>query len=200
MTLRAEKTKEDVLYAFSIEESQDPVTLSNYLQTYPQFRSELIDLSMELSTMPLQEAMPVEGEVSESVTKAWDKFQSMLSPSDPISLTTSVENPLVRLDKKNFRKLANKLNVSRLFLTRLRDRTIEYSSIPMRFIEIIADAIDVGVDTLSAGLDGPATVSSAQSFKSDVKPEASDQIRFEEAIDNSNLSEQQKTALREFKE
>ena len=200
MKTKPDNTKGDVLYAFSVETNRDATTLEEYLQRYPQYRDELIDLSIELLTMPLQEEMPAEGEVSDSVKQSWETFQSMLSPSDPVSAVASAVNPLETLDKQGFRSLAETLGVNAFFLVKLRDRTIKLSTIPTRFIEAVANAIDEGVDTMRAALDGPATISSATSFKADGKPAAEQQISFDEAVENSHLSEQQKVALRAMKD
>jgi len=200
MKTRPDNTKDDVLYAFSVETNRDATTLEEYLQQYPQYRDELIDLSIELLTMPLQEEMPAEGEVSDNVTQSWKTFQSMLSQSDPILVAESAANPLEALDTQSFRSLAENLNVNTLFLVKLRDKTIKLSTVPTRFIEAVANAIDESIDTMRAALDGAATVSSATSFKADGKPAAEQQISFDEAIENSHLSEQQKSALRAMKD
>ena len=42
-------SRDDVLYAFAIEEDMGHDTLVNYLTAYPQYASDLVDLSRELS-------------------------------------------------------------------------------------------------------------------------------------------------------
>jgi len=49
-------------------------------------------------------------------------------------------------------------------------------------------------------LNGPTTVSSGARFKAHGKPEAGKQMTFDDAIENSNLSEEQKSELRQMKE
>lgn len=200
MTIGPDESKEDVLYAFSVEPRRDATILEKYLQDYPQYRDELIDLSIEMLSAPEYEEVSADARESEGVAIAWKQFQSMLSSTESEFRSTRVENPLATLDKKSFRDLAQRLNLSRMFLTRLRDQTIAFSSIPMRFIEAVADAAGVSVDTLVAALDRPVTISSAQSFKADGKPTAPEPIPFDEAIEASNLSEEQKAALRAFKD
>ncbi|MFW1678689.1 hypothetical protein ACFVYJ_13040 [Pontibacter sp. JAM-7] len=200
MTIGPDESKEDVLYAFSVEPRRDAAILEKYLQSYPQYRDELIDLSIEMLTAPVHEEIPADGKVSEGAAMAWDKFQSMLSGTESESRSTGVENPLANLDKKSFRDLAKSLGLSRIFLTRLRDQTITFSSIPIRFIEAVADAANVSADIMKSALNRPATISSAQSFKADGKPTAPEPISFDEAIETSNLSEEQKAALRAFKD
>lgn len=200
MTISPDETKEDVLYAFSVEPSRSAKTLDEYLKNYPQYHDELIDLSIEMLSPPAHEEISADTNISEGAAPAWEKFQSMLLNTESAPRSTSVGNPLATLDKRSFHDLAKKLNLSRVLLTRLRDQTIIFSSIPVRFIKALADAINVNVDTMKSALDRPATISSAQSFKADGKPTAPEPISFDEAIEASNLSEEQKATLRAFKD
>jgi len=193
--------KDEVLYAFSVEFQSDGNLLEEYINMYPQYRDELIDISIDLSLSPEQMDMPVEGAVSESVERSWVKFQSLLATSDPVSLSTmAVKNPLEDLDKQSFLSLAKLLNVSRPFLARLRDRTIKGSTLPRLLIERTASAIDVEFELMRDVLYGSSTVSSDVRFKADGKPVADKQMTFDDAIENSNLSEEQKSELRQMKE
>lgn len=68
-------TKEEILYAFAVEEIQDRVTLANYLRDYPEYGADLIDLCYELS---LQE--PAQRELTEvdkiMIELAWELLHS----------------------------------------------------------------------------------------------------------------------------
>jgi len=46
-----------------------------------------------------------------------------------------VQNPFARLDQANFRALAQRLDITTLLLARFRDRAIDVTSIPQRFIQ-----------------------------------------------------------------
>jgi len=189
--------EKDVLHAFSIEPNPDSDTLAVYLKRYPQFREALIDLSIELLTAPKLDEKPPEIAPSDNAHHAWSTFQSLLSPTDPASATkNAVANPLLNLGDRRFRELAKELNVTRLFLTRLRDCVIQTSTLPERLIVQIAQLVGVGVDTLNTALKAPPSVAIGQRFKSDGKPSAGKQMTFDEAIENSGLSEEQKSALR----
>jgi len=201
MKTMPDEIKEEVLYDFSVEPEIDAALLEEYIRKYPQYRDELIDLSLELSLMPEGEEMSANEGVSESVESLWFSFQSMLEPSDPISLPAGeLNNLLESLDKHGFRELAKKLNVSRVFLMRVRDKTIIASTLPMQFVEKVANAIGVGVESMKDILAGPSTISPGMRFKADGKPEAGKQMTFDEAIENSGLSEEQKSELRAMKD
>jgi hypothetical protein len=195
-------TEQDVLFAFSEEENHDSATLDIYLKQYPEYREVLVALSVELLVSPVDEAAQEADVVSkESIESAWSKFQSLLSPSDPISTRSSnVENPLVKLDQKSFISLAKSLGVSRAFLARLRDGTIVMATIPTKFIDSVSGALEVGSDTLRSALQAPPTISTQARFKSDRKPTAEAQMTFDEAIESSGLSEVQKEQMKAMKD
>ena len=195
-------TEQDVLFSFSEEENRDAATLEIYLKQYPEYREALVALSVELMVSPVDETVQEANVVSEeSIGNVWSKFQSLLNPSDPVSIrSSSVENPLAKLDQKSFISLAKSLGVSRAFLARLRDGTIVMATIPAKFIDSVSGALEIGADTLRSALQAPPTISTQARFKSDNKPTAEAQITFDEAIESSGLSEDQKEQMKAMKD
>lgn len=195
-----DNAERDVLYAFSIEPNRDAEILAVYLEQYPQYREALIDLSIELLTAHNLDEKPPKIVSSDSAGRAWSGFQSLLSPTDPVFATkNSATNPLLDLSDRRFREIAKELNVTRLFLTRLRDSVIQASTLPERLVSQVAQLVGVGVDTLNISLHASPSVATGQRFKSDGKPSAGKQMTFDEAIENSGLSEEQKSALKAMK-
>ena len=195
-------TEQDVLFSFSEEENRDAATLEIYLKQYPEYREALVALSVELMVSPVDETVQEANVVSEeSIGNVWSKFQSLLNPSDPVSIrSSSVENPLAKLDQKSFISLAKSLGVSRAFLARLRDGTIVMATIPAKFIDSVSGALEIGADSLRSALQAPPTISTQARFKSDNKPTAEAQITFDEAIESSGLSEDQKEQMKAMKD
>lgn len=200
MKTGSETVKDEVLYAFSVEPNRDATTLGKYLEAFPEYREDLINLSIELFFEPKQEDVFIETTVTvgEGANRAWEKFQSKLSASDPIFAPEPIYNPLASLDRQSFSKLAKSLGINRLFLSLLRDNSIRYSSIPKGFIQLLAEAVNVNVNVMVDALNRSASISSTQSFKADCKPSITEPVSFEEAIELSNLSEEQKAVLRAF--
>lgn len=193
-------SKEDVLYAFSIEPDRDSSTLEEYLRNYPQYKEDLVDLSIDLFLAPKSEDFSICRDTAADVDKSWEKFQSILNQPRENTQTSVPVDPFMKLSTQQFKNLARELNVNRAFLSRLRDRTIEYSSIPLKFVESIANALGIGVEALSAALDGVPRVSSTQSFKAKGKPSATSKISFKRAVEESSMSDQQKAQLRKYEE
>jgi len=60
--------------------------------------------------------------------------------------------------------------------------------------------LEIGADTLRSALQAPPTISTQARFKSDNKPTAEAQITFDEAIESSGLSEDQKEQMKAMKD
>ena len=200
MNTTPQASKNDVLHAFSAESNPNADTLASYLKRYPQYREALIDLSIELFTAPKFDAVAADKVSADKSKQVWSKFQSLLSPTDPASAAPRpMDNPLSTLSDERFRELASELNVNRLFLSRLRDCTIQVATIPRRFLFVVAQALTVSVEGLTSALEAPPAVASGLRHKASGKPGAGDKITFEEALTSSALSEEQQAALREMK-
>mgnify|MGYP003647783852 CR=1 FL=1 len=194
-------SRRDVLYAFSTEAISNTETLERYLSRYPEYRESLIDLFLEISSAPSFDEVPFDATPSESNKQAWSKFQSMLSPADPAAAASPlIQNPLSDLSDQRFRDIADELNINRLFLSRLRDCSIQVATIPRKFLFSLADVLSMTVEHLQKALDGPPIVASGLRHKASGKPGARGKITFEDALTQSGLSEEQQSALRSLKD
>lgn len=201
MKTTPQASKSAVLHAFAQEANPNADTLAIYLKCYPQFRESLIDLSIELFTAPSFNGSSAETVPSDNAKRAWSNFQSMLSPEDPASASSSkINNPLSKLSSQGFRELARELNVNRLFLTQLRDCTIYVATIPQKFLALLANQLDISVEDLRQALESSPTIATGQRYKASGKPSTGAKITFEEALTHSQLSDAQKAALREMKD
>jgi hypothetical protein len=201
MNTTTQESKDDVLHKFSAESNQDADTLARYLKRYPQYREALIDLSIEIFIAPKFDEMAAEKFPGDKSNQAWSKFQSLLSPTDPASAAPRpMDNPLSNLSDEHFRELASELNVNRLFLSRLRDCSIQVATIPQRFLSVVAQALTVSVKELTSALEAPPVVASGLRHKASGKPRVGGKITFDEALASSTLSDVQQAALREMKD
>jgi len=66
---------EEVLLAFSVEPARDAATLKRYVDRYPQFATDLVDLSHELRVSKPQTTNVMEDEAV--FQRAWNAFASV---------------------------------------------------------------------------------------------------------------------------
>lgn len=184
-------SEEEVLLAFSVEPVHDRTKLERYLIDYPAYADALIACSIELMVDPPQN-VEVEATSEAAVGQAWQRFQFAVSKSDKATLI----NPFAALNSAAFRSLAKALGINNLLLIRLRDRAIIAATIPHRFVQTLAAALGATTDVVMDYLCCPPAIVSEQSFRSTEKPSVAEQIPFEKAVLDSQLSPEQLEALK----
>ena len=183
--------EEEVLLAFSAEHKHDRATLERYLSQFPEHAQALVDCSIELMMNVSLASEDVRVPSDQVVEKAWQQFQAAMGSIQ----STAVANPFAQLTPTAFKTVAKRLDISNLFLIRVRERAIDAATIPWRFVQRLATELGATADAVSAYLRSPPAMVSNQSFRSNVKPEVSAQISFEQAVDTSQLTPAQKDAL-----
>lgn len=183
--------EESVLMAFSVEPTHGQETLERYLKEYPEHASALVDCSIELM-MDTEGGAPVAAASEGAIDKAWRRFQAAVAePAD-----AALINPFSKLNPSAFKSIAKKLDVSNLFLVRLRDRAVSAASIPAQFVQGLAAELGTTADAVTAYLRSPPAMVSGHSFRSSVKPEVAEQITFLQAIETSQLTPAQQAAIK----
>lgn len=206
MTNETKKPLSDVLYEFSLEERPlNAELLEEYVRKYSEYAGALTDFAIELAVENLQDSCTTEvneAELSEqtspAVSKAISLFHNRLheltqakAKAEAPVATSSTLNPFTNLDTPSFQGLAKALNVTPIFVMKLRDRVIEPATIPLRFLQRLSEKMKLTVDTLRAHFAAPMLVQVAgQSYKAEGKPEAQKRQTFEEAVRSSRLSEE----------
>jgi hypothetical protein len=183
--------EESVLMAFSMEPDHGRETLERYISEYPQHATALIDCSIDLRHQPPAEDVSA-AEVPDSlVDKAWQRFERAVQQP-----AAEVVNPFAKLNSSGFKSLARSLDVSNLFLMRVRDRAISAATIPARFVEKLASELGATVQAVGAYLQGPPGMVSGHAFRSSVKPSVGEQITFDQAVATSQLTPEQQATLK----
>ncbi len=126
-----------------------------------------------------------------AVDKAWLRFEQAVQ--QPAS---EVANPFAKLNTSGFKALARSLDVSNLFLMRVRDRAISAATIPARFVEKLASELGATAQAVGAYLQGPPGMVSGHAFRSSVKPSVGEQITFDQAVATSQLTPEQQATLK----
>lgn len=189
--------EEEVLMTFAVEPLHDRATLERYIAEYPQYRQALVDCAIEMmvdSARPEVELAPNDAVVDQ----AWARFQAEMAPAD--AAPEVVTDPFAKVGPTLFKALAKRMDLSSLFLVRVRGRAIAAATYPQRFIQRLAGELETSPKALLDFLRAPPTMAPGLSFRAAVKPEVADQISFETAVETSQLSPAQKDALLNLKD
>lgn len=184
--------REAILYAFSIEPAHDRETLDRYLNTYPDLKEDLIDLSAELRLNETIERLPSTALPDPGAIAAWEEFTSC----GPENATSAESVDLfARYQGPAFAALAKALNVPRSILTALRDGLVVPSSIPSGFVRRFSEAASVSPVSARANLSRQCDVPAALSFKSDTKPAHQGQTTFRDLVQRTPMTDEQRSLL-----
>lgn len=184
-------SEEEVLLAFSVEPTHGRKTLEQYLNEYPEHAKALVACSIELMVNATR-GDEVEVTSEGAVDRAWQRFQTAVSLPGDVSVT----NPFATLNPTAFKSLAKKLDINNLLLIRLRDRAIDATTIPRRFVQRLATELGATAEAVMDYLRSPPAMVSGHSFRSAVKPAVTEQISFEKAVETSQLTGAQQDAIK----
>lgn len=183
------KSREDILFAFAVESERTRATLDRYLNAYPEFANDLIDLSNEirLTNSSVQNSTEVVDDAG--CESAWASFKA----SGGAQL-----NPFVHLKGRPFVEFCNSLGLPRSIVTALRDRLVEPNTIPEKLVAAMAALADSTTDAVIRYLALPPTTAASMEFKSDQKPTNGHRVTFRQLIQNTELTDSQHAAITEY--
>lgn len=209
----------DAMYAMSLAKAvPDAELLDEYARLYPQFADALTEFAVELVIDSLmyqgdEENIPADAEaISDVVSRVMSQFENQLyerrqarttaAAAPARAATASVENPFAALDRQGFRALVSQLDVNSVFLSKLRDRTIDPISIPKAYSRHLALEMDEDIDAMAAHLFAPqeSVAAGRQLYKAEAKPVAAPRQSFEEAVKTSGLTDEQQRRLLSFQD
>ena len=180
-------SKHDVLDAFAVEVDPGRETLERYLRTYPQYASELVDLSRELARQYPPDETPLSGEDQAKIDAAWLRHAA--------AAPVAIADPFAALSVQELRDVAKRLGVPRQVLTAFRNRRVQLSTVPRRFLARLAEATNSSLDHLVDALSSPRSSEFARSYKADEKPIASESVSFEQVLIDAGVPEGKRAQL-----
>lgn len=180
-------SREDVLNAFSVEPSPGRETLERYLRTYPQFASELVDLSRELNRGSSQNEAPLSADEQAMIDSAWQHYAG--------NTFQATADPFVGLSTADLRMVAKRLDVPRQVISAFRERRIIVSTVPRRFLARLAEAISTSIDRLIAALSSPSSLALSRSYKADHKPDPTAPVSFERILIDAGVPDDRRAHL-----
>lgn len=180
-------TLEAVLDAFAMEADYGKETLAKYLERYPQFAIDIVDLSRQLERPVVVDTSPPSARVVNFVDTAW-RVHVAARPA-------TANDPLSSLDLAKNRELARMLDLPRQVITAFTERRVQVASVPKRFLSQLAGHIGSSVDSLVAAMSLQPTAQPMRSYSSDEKPVAPEQVTFEQLLIDANVSAERRAAL-----
>ena len=177
MSAAAHPTKDDVLDAFAMESEQGRSTLERYLQTYPQFAKELIELSREIMRTISDDDDPLSPAEITAIDEAWIRYSS-----------SEIRDPLALLTPNELRQIAEMLGIPRQVMTAFREHKVILSTVPRGFLARFAEAAKCSLDILTTALSLPKDAV-GRAYKADQKPNDAGQISFERLLKDAQVPE-----------
>lgn len=202
-TTNAAPGARDILMTFAAEGEPTPKRLEVFAKEYPELRRELTELAVEMVLEPARSLPPADAQTARTVASAWARFQAgtesrpKRSPKPTVTISTNV---FAGFSGATFPQLAARLGVTPVFLIKMRDGLIQATGFPLLFVKQIADAVGHEVEAVRALLERPASIPVGTMAKADGKPEAGAKITFEEAVETSGLSDDQRRRLLDMAE
>ena len=174
-------SREEVLDSFAVEPRHDRATLESYLRDFPDYAADLIDLSRELS----RRVGAQEGELSPMakalIETAWQVHS--------VAAQSAAPDPLADLGTNELRTLAQTLDVPRQVVTAFRERRVLLGSVPRRFLEQFAAALQSNVEQLVSILTLRPGPKLGRSFKAEAKPSQPEAVTFERLLHDAGVPE-----------
>lgn len=175
-------SRDEVLYSFTVEEDVGRDTLMRYLAAYPQYADDLVDLSRELAR-PVPDDEPLSETDERRVNAAVARFRS------------GVKRTPAPLVPQAFNVAAERLQLPLLAMVAFRERRVDPTSVPVRFLERLARALEITLDELRSFLSQPPMVSVARQSKSRIKPVAATKMPFDKVLRDAGVDSERVQAL-----
>ncbi|WP_223565017.1 hypothetical protein [Agrobacterium tumefaciens] len=179
-------SREAVLDAFAVESEPDRSTLERYLRLYPEYATELVDLSRELSREIQEDEAPLSVADQALIDAAWSQHAK--------ALPATASDPFAALTADDWRTVAHHLDVPRQVITALRERRVSLLSVPRRFLQNLAVAMRCSVTQLELSW-GSAPLVAGRSYKADGKPNAGEQVTLEKVLIDAGVPVEKRARL-----
>lgn len=185
--LADEMSRQEVLAAFAVEPEAGRETLERYLSAYPQFATELLDLSRMLASRFWDEETPLSQEDEARIDAAWLSHAA----AGPAAVT----DPFSSLSIPELREISTRLGVPRQVITAFRNRRVILSTVPPRFLERLAELVNTSMEQFVRTLSLPISQEAAQSYSSEHKPAPTEAVSFEQVLVDAGVPEDQRGQL-----
>lgn len=174
-------TLQEVLGYFAAEETHDKSTLERYLQEYPQYAGELIDVAFEFGKPEVVDTAPLSKVDLDRIEAGRKRFIEASAPKS-FDLLASIKVDVQR-------QAANTLNLPRIAISGFLARRVDIGSIPTPFLRKLVQALGLEEARFRESYcDVAPTRSFAYSYSSEVKPKACEQIDLAKFLQEAGVS------------
>jgi hypothetical protein len=207
----------EAFYELSLaKEVPDAETLDEVCRNYPQYCAQLTQFAIHLALDALvgdsENIVGAEvsaGRVSPPVSRAISNFHNQLHSAkkaqlvvaseirstEATSVPAAVENPFIKLQRQELRALAQRLDVSTVFILKMRDRQIAADTYRIGFVRYIAKELSYPEVLLARHFAAGRERAVPTYHKADGKPSDGGQQTFEDAVSSSGLTDAQQKRL-----
>lgn len=178
---------EDVINAYAVEPDHGRETLERYIHDYPEYATDLKDLSQELLQPVVEMTGPLAPEDLALIDLAWKKHLA--------AVPTVCTDPFAALTVSALREIANMFGIGRSILMAFRDRKVIFASVPQPFLTQLASALNTPVEALVRFLQLPPVQQPALSHKAEEKPKETEPVTFEQLLIQAGVPEGKRAQL-----
>lgn len=190
---KEETSLEDVLTDFATAEGGLEERTGEYRRRFPQFANDIAAFAAELHLM---EATPMPSSQAADPASARKRLERFAEMEAEVARETPLQaNPFAGLNPKSLREVAERLGANTLFVIRLRDRLVRIEDFTTGLLAEIARALGTRVEIVRGHLAGEPQVAAGRMFKADGKPGGVEKQSLAQALEDSNLSDEQKRRL-----
>lgn len=188
---------EDVLFDFATsQEGTTAETLHIFIQRFPEYENDLRSLFETIEAEDATE-FPVEMGRPQLEVSLQERVRSIRAQLNPAGASVSRKEVFTGSTPQEMRHLTKELNVSPLFMAKLKDRLIDGSTMPSGFIVWLAAGLGEAAETVRDYFSADTRMAQGIAFKAEGKPGHKLKQTFSEAMESSGLTEEQKAILRE---
>lgn len=174
--MNATADRNDVLEAFAAEPLRNEATLDRYIQRYPDYALDLVELAF-LSENLVETDEPLTDHDENRIDSAWAHMKQ--------AMATACADALRKLTQRAS-KVAFETGLPPQVITMARERMIQPDSLTGPFVRCVGGPADIPPELLRAALTGPPR-STARSFSSTVTPRPPEQIPLRRVLEEAKV-------------
>ena len=178
-------SKDALLDAFLVAFRNDPGVLASWCLDHPEASRDFIALAHELA---LQRALASDGPID----AAAEHWIAAAVPSHP----QTASDPFAGLTPQSMKTLRQALGVPSVVINAFMDRLVAASSVPLAFMERMAEALGAELEPLATYLGKPPRLAHGVRYKADGAPVPPDgKMSFGELLAEAGVDPQRQTEL-----